>query len=134
MILWSLVILVAIKYLALVLRADNQGEGGILALMALVNRDTKNRRLALVILFLGLFGASLLYGDGLITPAISVLSAVEGLNMGAASFSEHGIIAISLIVLFGLFWMQRHGTQAVGTVFGCLALSPSVMRLPFFQP
>ncbi len=118
MILWSLVILVAIKYLALVLRADNQGEGGILALMALVNRDTKNRRLALVILFLGLFGASLLYGDGLITPAISVLSAVEGLNMGAASFSEHGIIAISLIVLIGLFWMQRHGTQAVGTVFG----------------
>lgn len=122
MILWSLIILVAVKYLALVLRADNRGEGGILALMALVNRDTHSRRRVMVILILGLFGASLLYGDGLITPAISVLSAVEGLNMGASAFSEHSIIFISLIVLVGLFWMQRHGTQTVGTVFGPVML------------
>ena len=118
MILWSLIILVAIKYLALVLRADNRGEGGILALMTLVNRDRKDGRRTRLFVLLGLFGASLLYGDGLITPTISVLSAVEGLNVGAVSFSQSAILVISLLVLIGLFWVQRHGTQAVGTFFG----------------
>lgn len=122
MILWSLFILIAVKYLALVLRADNRGEGGILALMALVNTGMRSRRLTLVMVLLGLFGASLLYGDGLITPAISVLSAVEGLNMGKAPITEHTIIAISLVVLTVLFWMQRRGTQAVGTIFGPIML------------
>ena len=118
MILWSLVILISIKYLALVLRADNRGEGGILALMALVNRDQKKGKRTLMFVFLGLFGASLLYGDGLITPAISVLGAIEGLNMGSVAFSQSAIIMISLFVLIGLFWMQRHGTQTVGSIFG----------------
>jgi KUP system potassium uptake protein len=122
MILWSLVLLIAVKYLAFVLRADNRGEGGILALMALVNRDRKSGKRTLLFIFLGLFGASLLYGDGLITPAISVLSAVEGLNMGVVSFSPSCIIMISLLVLMGLFWMQRHGTQTVGSIFGPVML------------
>ena len=122
MVLWSLLLLIAIKYLALVLRADNRGEGGILALMALINRDRKSGARTTMFVFLGLFGASLLYGDGLITPAISVLSAVEGLNMGAVAFSPAFIIIISLLVLIGLFWMQRHGTQTVGSIFGPVML------------
>ena len=122
MILWSLFSLIAIKYLALVLRADNRGEGGILALMALVNRDRKAGKRTLLFVFLGLFGASLLYGDGLITPAISVLSAMEGLNMGAIPFSHQTIIVLSLIVLVALFWMQRRGTQTVGAIFGPVML------------
>ena len=122
MILWSLFALITVKYLALVLRADNRGEGGILALMALVNRDRKASKRTLLFVLLGLFGASLLYGDGLITPAISVLSAVEGLNMGSIAFSTHCIIIISLVVLVGLFWMQRRGTQSVGTIFGPVML------------
>ncbi|MEI6562734.1 MAG: potassium transporter Kup [bacterium] len=122
MILWSLLTLITIKYLALVLRADNRGEGGILALMALVNRDRKAGKGTLFFVLLGLFGASLLYGDGLITPAISVLSAVEGLNMGSITVSPHAIIVISLIILVALFWMQRHGTQKVGAIFGPVML------------
>jgi len=122
MILWSLILLITVKYLGFVLRADNRGEGGILALMALVNRDRKSGRLVLFFVMLGLFGASLLYGDGLITPAISVLSAVEGLNMGAVPFPQGTIIMISLLVLIGLFWMQRHGTQTVGSIFGPVML------------
>jgi len=122
MILWSLMLLITMKYLLLVLRADNRGEGGILALMALVNRDRPKGRLTAFFIILGLFGSSLLYGDGLITPAISVLSAVEGLNMGTVSFSPRAIIIISLVVLIGLFWMQRHGTQTVGTIFGPIML------------
>lgn len=122
MILWSLIILIALKYLALVLRADNRGEGGILALMALVNRDRKGGKRTMAFVLLGLFGASLLYGDGLITPAISVLSAVEGLNMGTVAFAPGAIIMLSLIVLIGLFWMQRHGTQTVGSIFGPVML------------
>jgi KUP system potassium uptake protein len=122
LILWALVLLVAVKYLALVLRADNRGEGGILALMALVNRDRKPGAVTKILLLLGLFGASLLYGDGLITPTISVLSAVEGLNMGSVAFSQSTIILLALLVLAGLFSLQRHGTQAVGTVFGPVML------------
>ncbi len=122
MILWSLVFLIAIKYLALVLRADNRGEGGILALMSLVNRERKAGKKTMAFILLGLFGASLLYGDGLITPAISVLSAVEGLNMGATAFSHRTIIIISLVVLIGLFSMQRRGTQSVGNIFGPVML------------
>ncbi len=122
LILWSLLALIAVKYLALVLRADNRGEGGILALMALVNQERKAGKKMLAFVLLGLFGASLLYGDGLITPAISVLSALEGLNMGVVAFSTHTIIFLSLLVLTALFWMQRRGTQTVGTIFGPVML------------
>ncbi len=122
MILWALIILITIKYLALVLRADNRGEGGILALLALVNQDRKSGKRFAAYTFLGLFGASLLYGDGLITPAISVLSAVEGLNMGAVPFHPRTIVCIALVVLIALFWVQRHGTQAVGSIFGPIML------------
>ncbi len=124
LVLWSLFILVAVKYLALVLRADNRGEGGILALMALVHRDGGKAGgfRALAVVLLGLFGAALLYGDGLITPAISVLSAVEGLNTTKPIFSPQTIILISLAVLVGLFWVQRYGTQKVGSIFGPVML------------
>ncbi len=122
MILWSLLSLITIKYLALVLRADNRGEGGILALMALVNQDRKAGKRTLFFVLLGLLGASLLYGDGLITPAISVLSAIEGLNMGAITFTPHTIVILALAMLIGLFWMQRRGTQSVGTIFGPVML------------
>jgi KUP system potassium uptake protein len=117
LILWSLLILITFKYLMLVLRANNHGEGGILALMALVNRKKKGRRWMPLVILLGLFGASLLYGDGLITPAISVLSAVEGLNTATAAFKPY-VVPIALFILLGLFWVQRRGTQAVGTIFG----------------
>ena len=101
---WSLILVVSIKYLAIILRADNEGEGGILALMALVLPKKKNRKY-LLILSMGLFGSALLYGDGMITPAISVLSAVEGLQV-ATPFFEPFIIAITFIILLGLFFFK----------------------------
>lgn len=124
LIFWSLAGLISIKYLALVLRADNRGEGGILALMALVrggNAESKsvvprNRR-SFIIVALGLFGAALLYGDGLITPAISVLSAVEGLEVASPHLGGY-VVPIALLILAGLFWVQKHGTQKVGSIFG----------------
>jgi KUP system potassium uptake protein len=119
LIFWSLAGLITVKYLTLVLRADNRGEGGILALMALVRRgDRPATSLGTkVIVGFGLFGAALLYGDGLITPAISVLSAVEGLQVAAPSLHSL-VVPLALIVLVGLFWIQKHGTQRVGNVFG----------------
>ncbi len=117
-VIWSLLLIVTLKYLFFVMRADNGGEGGILALMTLVvppdrRRDRRNR---LFVTF-GLFGATLLYGDGMITPAISVLSAVEGLELATPLFTPF-IVPISIAVLTGLFWMQRHGTGKVGQIFG----------------
>jgi KUP system potassium uptake protein len=119
LIFWSLAGLISIKYLTLVLRADNKGEGGILALMALVRKDRKDggARQSAVIVALGLFGAALLYGDGLITPAISVLSAVEGIEVAAPQCSGY-VVPAAVFILLGLFWVQRHGTQKVGSVFG----------------
>ncbi len=107
----------------LVLRADNRGEGGILALMALVRNQTpgKQTKRAFVIMSVGLFGAALLYGDGLITPAISVLSAVEGLTVASPYFSSW-VIPISVALLVMLFWFQKHGTHRVGAVFGPVML------------
>ena len=115
---WSLTLIVCLKYLVLVLRADNKGEGGILALAALVrqNEPTGRHRLAVPIL-LAMFGAGLLYGEGLITPAISVLSAVEGLSHQNASLTGV-VIPISIVILVGLFWVQRHGTGRIGSIFG----------------
>ena len=118
LIFWVLIIVVTVKYLALVLRADNKGEGGILALMALVQRVAKRGpRTRLVVLALGIFGAALLYGDGIITPAISVLSAVEGIAIYEPGF--HPFVVPSVIAtLVALFVLQRRGTGAVGAIFG----------------
>jgi KUP system potassium uptake protein len=115
---WSLIVVVSIKYVALILRADNRGEGGVMALMARVLAEEKlspnTRRIALS---LGLFGAALFYGDGLITPAISVLSAVEGLEVATPVFA-HWVVPVTIGILAGLFWIQRHGTARVGVSFG----------------
>jgi KUP system potassium uptake protein len=119
LIFWSLVIVIAVKYAALVLRADNHGEGGILALMALVPRAGVTMRI--VVSALGLFGAALLYGDGVITPAISVLSAVEGLNVATTAL-EHLVVPITIGILVGLFAFQKRGTAGVAAVFGPLML------------
>jgi KUP system potassium uptake protein len=113
---WALIIVICIKYLLIVMRASNEGEGGILALMELV-RPKKHGLGFMIIISLGLFGAALLYGDGIITPAISVLSAVEGLQIAAPALS-HYIIPITIIILFFLFYFQKRGTGKVGSVFG----------------
>ena len=120
---WSIVIIVAIKYVTFVMRADNGGEGGIMALTALIQRVAQRRRVAHagLLVALGVFGASLFYGDGMITPAISVLSAVEGLNVATPSLS-HLVVPIALGVLTVLFGIQRWGTGAVGRLFGPVML------------
>src|ERR1044071_3758287 len=120
---WSLTLIVCLKYLVLVLRADNKGEGGILALAALVRQGevSGRRRLAAPIL-LAMFGVGLLYGEGLITPAISVLSAVEGLSHQSERLTGV-VIPISNVILVGLFWVQRHGTGRIGSVFGWVMLA-----------
>ncbi len=120
LIFWSLILVISIKYLVLILNADNEGEGGILALMALVLPKKKSRKY-LLILTMGLFGAALLYGDGMITPAISVLSAVEGLKI-ATPFFEPYILIITILILFILFFFQSKGTGHVGMVFGPIIL------------
>ena len=120
LIFWSLILVISIKYLVLILRADNNGEGGILALMALVLPNKKNRKYILI-LTMGLFGAALLYGDGMITPAISVLSAMEGLQI-ATPFFEPFIIPITVAILFVLFYFQKTGTAKVGMIFGPIIL------------
>lgn len=120
LIFWSLILVISIKYLVLILNADNEGEGGILALMALVLPKKKSAKY-FVILTMGLFGAALLYGDGMITPAISVLSAVEGLKV-ATPFFEPYILPITILILFILFYFQKKGTGGVGMVFGPIIL------------
>ena len=114
---WSLMLIVSVKYIAFIMRANNKGEGGIMALMALVLRNEKNASRARVLMLLGLFGAALFYGDGLITPAISVLSAVEGLEVAAPALQPY-VIPATLIVLVGLFAVQKRGTARVGAFFG----------------
>lgn len=117
---WSLIIIVGVKYIIFIMRADNNGEGGILALLALIlqkqrrNADSFRRK---AIIALGLIGAALLYGDGVITPAISVLSAVEGLEVVAPQ-SQHLVIPLTVLILAGLFFFQQHGTAKVGRIFG----------------
>jgi len=115
LIFWALIITVSIKYCFFVMRADNQGEGGILALMTITGADWAGRGRALIIM--GLFGAALIYGDGIITPAISVLSAVEGLNVVTSIFKPY-TMPIALVVLVVLFAIQHRGTGVVGKAFG----------------
>lgn len=115
---WSLIVVISIKYALFIMRADNKGEGGIMALMALVLRGLEDRPgLASFLMMLGLFGAALFYGDSVLTPAISVLSAVEGLEVATPAFKPY-IVPISLGILAGLFLIQKHGTARVGVLFG----------------
>ena len=120
LIVWSLIIIVSIKYIIFIMRADNNGEGGILALLALIlqkqRRDSDSFRRKTIIA-LGLIGAALLYGDGVITPAISVLSAVEGLEVVAPQ-SQYLVIPLTVAILAALFFFQQHGTSKVGRIFG----------------
>ncbi|GIW44547.1 MAG: putative potassium transport system protein kup 1 [Candidatus Binatia bacterium] len=115
---WSLTVVISVKYLVFVMRADNEGEGGILALLALVMpKETRVAFRRTVLIACGLFGAALLYGDGIITPAISVLSAVEGLNVATHAFEPY-VVPIAAAILLLLFAVQRHGTGGLGAVFG----------------
>ncbi len=115
---WSLMIVVTLKYVTLIMRASNKGEGGIMALLALASSAVKEQpRWRMLILALGVVGASLFYGDAVLTPAISVLSAVEGLEVGTVAF-KHYVVPIAAIVLVTLFMFQRHGTAVVGAFFG----------------
>jgi len=120
LILWSLILVVTVKYVTFVMRADNHGEGGIMALIALASQQSENRpRRQRFIMFAGIIGACMFFADGMITPAISVLSAVEGIEVASHNPEMHDlIIPITLGVIFGLFWMQRHGTATVGKLFG----------------
>jgi len=118
LIFWSLILVVTLKYVIFIMRADNKGEGGIMALMALAQRSARGEpRLRWTIAVLGIFGAALFYGDGVITPAISVLSAVEGLKVAEPSLVQW-IVPISVAILLVLFFVQKRGTAGIGAVFG----------------
>ena len=122
LILWSLTLVISVKYVTVLLRADNRGEGGVLALLALIRppgEAVSGRRRILVLL--GLFGAALLYGDGVITPAISILGALEGISVATPAL-EHLIVPIAVVILVGLFMIQKRGTGGVGRVFGPIVM------------
>src|SRR5437868_9191917 len=122
LIVWALALVVTVKYVVVIMRADNRGEGGLLALTALVLRTTnRSQRRYVWIMAAGLVGAALFYGDGVITPAISVLSAVEGLKVATPLFQPY-VIPISLVLLVGLFLVQRRGTATIGGLFGPVML------------
>jgi len=115
---WSLMIVVTLKYVTLIMRANNKGEGGIMALLALASSAVKDQpRRRMLILALGVVGASLFYGDAVLTPAISVLSAVEGLEVGTTALKPY-VLPIAIGVLIVLFSFQRYGTARVGALFG----------------
>jgi KUP system potassium uptake protein len=116
LIIYSLVLVISVKYIAIVMRADNQGEGGILALTALLPRANGSLAKPALVL-LGIFGAALLYGDGMITPSITVLSAVEGLTLATPVFQQY-VVPIAVVILFVIFSIQKHGTHRVGGLFG----------------
>ena len=122
LIFWSLIIVISIKYAALIMRADNRGEGGILALLALISpkRAKQSRRRAIMVV-IGLVGATLLYGDGAITPAISVLSAIEGIKVYAPQL-EHAVVPLTVAILLVLFAIQNRGTAFIGRIFGPIML------------
>jgi len=119
LIFWALIITISVKYCLFVMRADNHGEGGILALMSMTGANwTEGRRLLIV---MGLFGAALIYGDGIITPAISVLSALEGLNVATDVFKPH-VVLMAVAILLGLFAVQSRGTAQIAKAFGPVML------------
>lgn len=119
LIFWALIGVISVKYLLVVMRADNHGEGGILALLALLNpwSGPRQKRTAHILILLGIFGAALLLGDGMITPAVSVLSAVEGVEVAAPTMANF-VVPLTVVILAGLFWIQKRGTQRIGSVFG----------------
>ena len=122
LIFWTMTIIVSVKYVLLILRADNNGEGGLIAMLALATTAVKDQpRLRSVLMTVGLFGTAIFYGDGVITPAISVLSAVEGLGVAAPAL-KGAVIPITLLVLTGLFSVQRFGTGGIGRFFGPITL------------
>jgi KUP system potassium uptake protein len=115
---WALVIIVSIKYVIFIMRADNRGEGGVMAMIALALHDAQGKPQQMkLIMIVGILGAAMFYGDGMVTPAMSVLSAVEGLEVATPAFKPF-VIPITMMVLFGLFFVQRHGTAMVGAAFG----------------
>ncbi|MGV8805026.1 MAG: potassium transporter Kup [Polaromonas sp.] len=119
---WTLTVIVSLKYVTLVLRADNNGEGGLIAMLALASTAVQDKpRLKRVLLAVGIFGTSLFYGDGVITPAISVLSAVEGLEVISPNFTK-AVVPSTLVILFGLFALQKHGTAGIGKFFGPITI------------
>ncbi|QHE88468.1 potassium transporter Kup [Hydrogenophaga sp. BPS33] len=120
---WTLTVIVSLKYVVLVLRADNNGEGGLIAMLALASTAVKDKpALRQLLLAIGIFGTSLFYGDGVITPAISVLSAVEGLEVISSHF-RHYVVPTTLLVLFVLFAVQKRGTSGIGRFFGPITLT-----------
>jgi len=122
LIFWSLIIVISIKYAVLIMRADNRGEGGILALLALISpRRAKQSRRRAIMVMIGLVGATLLYGDGAITPAISVLSAIEGIKVYAPHL-EHAVVPLTVAILLVLFAIQHRGTAFIGRIFGPIML------------
>ncbi|WP_374339338.1 potassium transporter Kup [Leeia sp.] len=121
LIFWALMIVVSIKYVVFIMRADNNGEGGILALMTLALRGTERKTTRWFLMVLGIFGASMFFGDGMITPAMSVLSAVEGLSLLNPVF-EHYVVPAAVVILFLLFAIQRFGTASMGKLFGPVML------------
>jgi KUP system potassium uptake protein len=115
---WTLTVIVSLKYVVLVLRADNNGEGGLVAMLALASQSVKDRpQLRRVLLLVGIFGTCLFYGDGVITPAITVLGAVEGLEVVSPAFKKY-LVPLALIILLGLFMVQKRGTASIGRFFG----------------
>src|ERR1700760_2627294 len=122
-ILWSLIVIVAVKYAILIMRADNRGEGGIVALLALLDaRHAQRGTWRASLLVIGLIGAALLYGDGVITPSISVLSAVEGLKLDAPALAPM-VLPITIAILVALFIVQSKGTDFIGNIFGPIMLA-----------
>lgn len=121
LIFWSLISVVSFKYITFIMNANNHGEGGIMALLALAIRKNRSKRNRFLILTIGMMGACMFYADGMITPAISVMSAVEGIEFITPTFHNF-IIPITLVIIFGLFWAQSKGTSAVGFMFGPVML------------
>ena len=120
---WTLTVIVSLKYVVLVLRADNNGEGGLVAMLALASQTVKDKpRLSSTLFLVGMFGTSLFYGDGVITPAISVLSAVEGLEVISPHFTK-AVIPLTLVILFLLFFVQKRGTAGIGKFFGPITVA-----------
>ncbi|MDA1134100.1 MAG: potassium transporter Kup [Proteobacteria bacterium] len=140
LIFWSLISVVSVKYITFIMNASNHGEGGIMALLALAIRKNKSKKNRFLILSIGMLGACMFYADGMITPAISVMSAIEGIEFITPAFNDF-IIPITLLIIFGLFWAQSKGTSAVGFLFGpvmlfwflalaCLGIY-NIMQAPF---
>src|SRR5690242_4278260 len=119
---WALMLIVSLKYVMLIMRADNRGEGGIMALIALAQKSIKGHQgWRIPLLLIGVFGASLFYGDAVLTPATTVLSAIEGLEVGTSAFQPY-VVPIAVGVLLALFALQARGTGAVGRLFGPITM------------